>query len=240
MGAEGLSRETDADHEKLKEQGRRRADALRVQFDDTADPLGWFEACYQCAEGESELVPWAHEIARPEFVEWLESLPEERRKGRALDIGCGLGDNAVRLAEAGFDVTAFDISETAVRWAAQRFPDHDIDWRTADLVDPPEEFEAAFDLVNETYTLQILRPPYRDEAIKTLPRFVKPGGTLLIVGRGRHEDDPMDPPPWPLMLEEFECLVAAGLELVAFEDFFTDRKGRPVRHFRIELRRPES
>ena len=235
-----MSRDADQDHERQKERGRRKADALRVQFDDAGDPMAWFEACYDGAEGESALVPWAHEIARPELVEWLERLPEERRAGRALDIGCGLGDNAVELARLGFDVTAFDISETAVQWAAQRFPDHKIDWRVVDLASPPDDFEAAFDLVNETYTLQILQSPFREEAIKTLPRFVKPGGTLLIVGRGRRHDEPMDPPPWPIVLEELECLAAAGLELVAFEDFYSDRKGRPVRHFRIELRRPTS
>ncbi|MDA7945980.1 MAG: class I SAM-dependent methyltransferase [Hyphomicrobiaceae bacterium] len=221
----------------LKQQGRKRADALRVRFDDTDDPLGWFDACYERADGESALVPWAHEVARPEFVEWLETLPSERRCGRAVDVGCGLGDNAVELAKAGFDVTAFDISETAIRWAAQRFPDYRIDWRTFDLTEPPEDLEAAFDLVNETYTLQILQPPYRDLAIRALPHFVKPGGTVLIVGRGRLAHEPVNPPPWPIVPEEFNCLLDAGLELVSFADFYTDRKGMPVRHFRIECRR---
>jgi SAM-dependent methyltransferase len=228
---------SDDDLEDRKGEGRRRADALRSRYEESGDVMGWFEACYEQAEGEAALVPWGHEIARPEFVEWLEALPEDRRQGRALDIGCGLGDNAVRLAQAGFKVTAFDLSETAIKWAAKRFPDMEIDWRVADLVNPPDEFLGAFDLVNETYTLQALRPPIRDAAIQSLAGFVKPGGTLLIVGRGRHDDEPENPPPWPLVRSELDCLIEAGLTLVGFDDFHTERKGRPVRHFRIEYRR---
>ena len=223
--------------EDLKEEGRRRADALRGRYEESGNVMGWFEACYDQAEGEAALIPWGHEVARPEFVEWLESLPEDRSQGRALDVGCGLGDNAVRLAQAGFKVTAFDLSETAIKWAAKRFPDFGIDWRVADLVNPPEDFLGSFDLVNETYTLQALRPPIREAAIKSLARFVKPGGTLLIVGRGRHDDEPENPPPWPLLRSELDCLTYAGLTLVGFDDFHTERKGRPVRHFRIEYKR---
>ena len=102
---------------------------------------------------------------------------------------------------------------------------------------PPEDFLRAFDLVNETYTLQSLRPPIREAAIQVLADFVKPGGTLLIVGRGRHDDEPETPPPWPLVRSELNCLTEGGLTLVAFDDFHTERKGRPVRHFRIEYAR---
>lgn len=232
-----MSGSADERHEELKEEGKRRADALRVQYDEAGKVMDWFEACYEQADGEPALVPWAHEIARPEFVEWLENLPPERRSGRALDVGCGLGDNAVRLAEAGFKVTAFDISQTAIEWAQKRFPHARVEWRVADLCNSPDEFSGAFDLVNETYTIQALRPPHREAAIKSLASFVKPGGTLLIIGRGRHEDEPENPPPWPLVRDELKPIEEAGLELVAFDDFHTDRKGRPVRHFRLEYRK---
>jgi len=232
-----VSQSPNDDLEKLKEEGRRRADALRKTYVERGDPMGWFNAIYEQAEGDAALVPWGHEVARPELVEWLEKLPEERRQGRALDIGCGLGDNAACLAQAGFKVTAFDLSEIAIDWAAKRFPGFAIDWRAADLVNPPDDFLGAFDLINETYTLQALRPPIREAAIEALAGFVKPGGTLLIVARGRHDDEPEDPPPWPLLRSELEVLSDAGLTEVAFEDFHTDRKGRPVRHFRIEYSR---
>src|SRR5882757_9511072 len=40
--------------------------------------------------------------------------------GRALDLGCGPGRNAGRLAAAGFDVDAVDLSPVAVEWAGER------------------------------------------------------------------------------------------------------------------------
>lgn len=229
-----------SDYETMKEEGRRRADALRERYAQAGNVMDWFDACYEQADGEAAFVPWAHQVARPEFVEWLEALPAARKRGRALDIGCGLGDNAVLLDKAGFDVTAFDISATAIRWAKRRFPDTAIDWRVADLTDPPHDLENAYDLVNETYTLQALRSPHRELAVRALPRLVKPGGTLLIIGRGRHEDEPENPPPWPLLAGELAPLAEAGLLQVGFDDFHTDRKGTPIRHFRLEFRRPSA
>ncbi len=55
---------------------------------------------------------------------------------RALDIGCGTGDNAIALANAGFDVTAVDIAPTAIARARAKAEAADItvDWRCADLL----------------------------------------------------------------------------------------------------------
>lgn len=42
------------------------------------------------------------------------------RSCRALDIGCGTGDNAVWLAQHGFEVTGTDVSKTALETAAKK------------------------------------------------------------------------------------------------------------------------
>lgn len=102
---------------------------------------------------------------------------------------------------------------------------------------PPGEWLGAFDLVHETYTLQALRQPFREAAIRSLPRLVREDGTLLVIGRGRHPDEPENPPPWPLLREELAPIEDAGMQLVGFNDFHSERNGRAIRHFRFEFRR---
>ena len=55
--------------------------------------------------------PWVGQ-ARPELVELVES--GELLPGRAIDLGCGEGDNAIFLAQHGFQVTAVDFSPAAI------------------------------------------------------------------------------------------------------------------------------
>ncbi|RME98392.1 MAG: class I SAM-dependent methyltransferase [Alphaproteobacteria bacterium] len=238
LGEKGVTEPGQGEEAARREAGKRRADAFRAEYGERGDPFGWFEACYRAADGDAAFVPWGHAVARRELLDWLERLPAARRKGRALDIACGLGDNAAALARAGFAVTAFDVAPTAVRWARERFADLSIEWRCANLLEPPPEWEGAFDLVNETYTLQAMRPPHRQQAISLLPRFLAPGGTLLVIARARHEDEPENPPPWPLLRRELAPLREEGLEEIRFEDFMSPREGGEIRHFRVEYRRP--
>lgn len=66
----------------------------------------WFELWYRFGTP-----PWVGQ-ARSELVELVESgglLP-----GRAIDLGCGEGDNAILLAQHGFQVTVVDFSPAAI------------------------------------------------------------------------------------------------------------------------------
>jgi SAM-dependent methyltransferase len=65
------------------------------------------------ASGES--LPWDTGTPDPQLVEMVES--GAIAPGRALDIGCGTGTNAIFLAQHGFDVLGVDISEVAVERA---------------------------------------------------------------------------------------------------------------------------
>ena len=101
--------------------------------------------------------------------------------GRALDLACGQGRNAIWLAERGWQVTAVDFSEvglaTAERAAAARGVE--IDWVLADLLDyrPPA---GAFDLVLILF-LQ-LPGPRRRLVLERAAQAVAPKGTLLLIG----------------------------------------------------------
>jgi SAM-dependent methyltransferase len=155
---------------------------------------------------------------------------------RALEVGCGLGDDAEDLARRGFAVTAFDVSATAIDWCRRRFPGSPVEYVVADLLNPPAEWARAFDFVQESYTLQVLPPDVREVAIRRVARFVAPGGSLLVVARGREPSDPPGTMPWPLVHDELGGFGRAGLEELSFEDF-SDDETPPVRRFRAVYRR---
>lgn len=99
----------------------------------------------------------------------------------ALDAGCGTGAEAIWLAEQGWQVTAADISHTALATARSRPVAVDastqIEWVEADL--SRWEPERTWDLVVTNYAHPDIGqlPFYR-----RISSWVAPGGTLLIVG----------------------------------------------------------
>jgi SAM-dependent methyltransferase len=210
---------------------RTRARALARESIDRGDAVGWFERLYAEARCGQAVVPWADRVPNPLVVEWLDR--ERPRLGRALDVGTGLGDTAEELSRRGFDVVAFDVSETAVAEARRRFPSTQVDYRVADLAGEPH---GTFDLVIECYTLQVLPPDARGSAVRGLRGAVAPGGTLLVVARGRKPSDPIGEMPWPLTRQEVEAIAGDGLRQTSFEDFM-DQEEPPVRRFRAVFRR---
>jgi SAM-dependent methyltransferase len=214
---------------------RARARTLAREAIARGEPLEWFERLYREAAAGAATVPWADLVPNPHLVEWLKAHP--LTPGRALDVGTGLGDNAEELARRGWDVVAFDIAATAIDGARERFPTSRVHYVAANLLEPPAGWRAAFDLVAETYTLQVLPPGERAVGARVLADLVAPGGTLLVIARGREADEPEGAMPWPLTRAEVEAIGRDGLPLTAFEDFL-DAEDPPVRRFRATFRRP--
>ena len=96
--------------------------------------------------------------------------------GRALDVGCGEGADALWLARRGWQVTAVDISEVALQRAAANDVEHSVTWSRADLATTPPP-AGAFDLVSLQY-FPLLRSS-GPSAVRGLLDAVAPGGTLL-------------------------------------------------------------
>lgn len=104
--------------------------------------------------------------------------------GRALDLACGEGRNAVWLAEQGWEVTAVDFSPVALakaeRLAAER--EVAVTYERADVREWTAQPQA-YDLVVVAY-LQLPVDELR-EVLATISGALVPGGTLLIVGHDR-------------------------------------------------------
>ncbi|MCX5044603.1 methyltransferase domain-containing protein [Aldersonia sp. NBC_00410] len=115
---------------------------------------------------------------RPNFA--LVTEVGERAPGRALDVGCGEGADAVWLAERGWKVTALDVSGVALARAEQlaRQEKVQVEWVHAGLADA-ELPAGGFDLVSVQYPA-LPSSPGRD-AERALLAAVAPGGLLLVV-----------------------------------------------------------
>ncbi len=219
----------------MSEDRRAAARALAHDAVSAGEPLRWFEDLYRAAETDGVTVPWADFRVNPHLASWsrLAGLPS----GRALVVGCGYGDDAEWLSGHGWDVTAFDIAETAVERARERFPCSPVDYAVADLLQVPVEWTAhRFDLVVEAYTIQVLPPGSAERAAAIRALADMTGQTLLVIARGCDPGDDSGSMPWPVAKSELDPLQDAGLAEMEFEDF-TDEEIPPTRRFRVTYQR---
>lgn len=226
-----------------EEDERRRAEAIaringidRDRVSDEPDRAAFFDTVYELAEGDARGVPWADLAPKPQLVDWLARNPGNGE--RAIDVACGLGDNAEAIAAAGYAATAFDGAAIAIEWARRRFPASPVDYRVADLLDPPDGWRQGFALVHECYTVQSVPPERHGDFARAVADLVAPGGILLVYTRVRADEGATFGPPWALTERELGAFVAAGLAPVSDHRFDIDRHGRPVPHAWMEFRRP--
>ncbi len=168
---------------------------------------------------------------------------ENEAEALALVVGCGLGQDAALLADNQFDVTAFDLSTSAIAWAQRLHPASDeeggIDFQVQNLLDLPVAYRHAFDLVVEIYTLQAMPPELVKQGIAAVASCVAPGGTLVVICRGREDDESAPSLPHPLRQADLAGFTEAGLEVLRFDDFM-DGESPPIRRFRVIYTRPEA
>jgi SAM-dependent methyltransferase len=216
---------------------RARVRELASEFTRRGNQLGWFEALYAEAGADNAAIPWADMEPNPRLIEFWQKHPLEVLGRRALVIGSGLGDDSEQLGAWGFKTTAFDISPTAIAATKKRCPNTRVEYLVADLFNPPAEWQRAFDFVLEVYTVQAFTGDLRARSIAKIAEFVAPGGRLLVIARGRAEDESLGQgPPWPLTRDEIDGFHRAGLEEESFEDY-ADPEPPWVRRFRALYRR---
>jgi SAM-dependent methyltransferase len=128
---------------------------------------------------------WSGRVNAP-----LAEAVEPLRPGRALDLGCGEGVDALWLADRGWRVVAVDVSHTALQRAAAdalyRGLERRIDFQRHDLSDTFPE--GTFDLVAAHYLHSPARLD-REHVLRRAAQAVAAGGLLLIVDQGAA-------PPW--------------------------------------------
>jgi hypothetical protein len=191
-------------------------------FQEKDDPTGWFDSIYKNANGDYKKVFWADLEPSPYLVEWLEKNPINKKIKKACVIGCGVGDDAQALSEFGFDVTAFDISPSAIELCINRYPNTKVDYIVADLFDYPKEWFEKFDVVYECNTIQVLPGVYRHKARDAMSSLICKDGYILVSCRSRNEGEKQDAIPLPLTKKEIDNFKTINnlkeLSFLAYDD----------------------
>ena len=145
-----------------------------------SDPFGYWEARYGSAEGI-----WSGNVNQA-----LADSIADRTAGTALDLGAGEGGDSLWLAQRGWQVTAVDLSPTALargEAAASRAGlGEAVTWIAADL--EAWTSEKSYDLVSACFLHSRARLD-RSSILRRATEWVALGGLFLVVAHA-------EPPPW--------------------------------------------
>jgi SAM-dependent methyltransferase len=174
------------------------------------------------------LAPWERRDVAGSWQPLLDG-PQAPVPGRALDIGCGSGRDAVYLAKRGWRVTAVDLVDAALAAGRQRADAEgvDVEWVKGDVGQLDRlGLEPGYSLLYDFGCIQGLTDPARRGAAAGLTRLAAPMAMLflfafrarrrLVLPRGMDEDDVLR-------------LLGAGWDLEFSESVVTEDMPPPVR-----------
>ncbi|WJY41873.1 class I SAM-dependent methyltransferase [Streptomyces sp. P9-2B-2] len=144
----------------------------------TSEGAAWWDGFYA---DRDRAVPFF--VAKPD--EHLVSYLERGliAPGRALDLGCGPGRNALHLASLGFEVDAVDLSPAAVAWAEERAREAgaQVAFHCGDAFAPAgDALSGPYDLIHDSGCFHHLPPHRRISYLALLDRLLAPGGHLSL------------------------------------------------------------
>jgi len=178
-------------------------------------PSNWFEPLYADSNTNGEGVPWANMETHPSFANWLTENQLNGDGKSALVVGCGMGDDAIELDALGFEVTAFDVSESAITFCKERFPHSKVEFVQADLLENQPQWQKKYDFVLEIFTVQALPPKYEKDLIQNICNFVSPKGNLLVIAEvGGEERTFENGPPWLLTPQHIDSYESCGFKVI--------------------------
>ncbi|MDZ7579248.1 MAG: class I SAM-dependent methyltransferase [Deltaproteobacteria bacterium] len=121
--------------------------------------------------------PWDTNITPPEVMAFLATTPP----GKALDLGCGTGTNAITLARHGWRVVGVDFAAEAIRTARRKSAAAglNIDFHVADVTDLGMLTESV-DYVLDIGCLFTLTPKGRTQYARNLARLLRPQGWYML------------------------------------------------------------
>jgi len=144
---------------------------------------------------------------------------------RAIELGCGAGNNVIYLAQYGFNVTGVDISESAIKIAKRSASEKGIDCNfiTADLRGDMSEVKDTFDFAYDWEVMHHMFPEDREAYINNVYKMLSPGALYLSVcfseesaqfgGKGKYRKTPLDTVLYFSSENEMETLFMPHFEI---------------------------
>ena len=134
----------------------------------------YWEKRYQTGD-----MPWEKGAPSPGLVDFLASHSDLAR-GTVCVPGCGTGHDARTWAAAGFRVFGCDIAQSAIQLCKERTPESlHAEFRRLDFLKAKPPFR--FDWLFEHTLYCAIQPRQRNQYLKALLRWLKPGGQLIFV-----------------------------------------------------------
>jgi SAM-dependent methyltransferase len=121
--------------------------------------------------------PWDSGVTPPEVIAFL----DRAAPGRALDLGCGTGTNAIAMAQRGWHVTAVDFSARAIQHARRkaRRAETSVLWLRRDVTEL-EDLAGPFEFALDLGCYHSLDPAVRSRYVANLARLLLPGATYML------------------------------------------------------------
>lgn len=167
--------------------------------------------------------PWDTGVPSRELIKLLDS--GAITPGRAIDLGCGTGTNAIELARRGFDVIGIDCSQSALSIARKKALDAGAhcEFLFADLLGSPSGLPHC-DFLFDRGCYHCVRRKSLDGMLGTLKQITRPGTIYqLLVGNAR---EPMEQGPPVMTDRELRDELGELFELLRIEEFrFEDPGG---------------
>jgi SAM-dependent methyltransferase len=158
----------------------------------SADGVAMIER-WDAAYRDGRRPPWDSGRPSSDLVQAVEQ--GAIKPGRAVELGCGSGTNAIYLAQRDFEVTAIDLAPTALAIAERKAREAGVQvrWLLADVLAPPKL--QPFDFIYDRGCYHGLRKHHAAAYVESLRRLSRPGTLVLILAGNANDPQPRSGPP---------------------------------------------